>query len=131
VSDADIAEILGAPVTREEIPGGGCSFSSEDVRAPSLSLASSAYDQSTGGFDAATSGVSAVIGGSAGGPVSGIGDEAYVKTGTTGGENQQAGGVVHAGDTLVQATLIQAKGLPAEKVKAYVVDALRLAADKL
>jgi hypothetical protein len=131
VSEAEIAAILGSPVTSEAVPGGGCTYSQEDVRAAGISLASSAYDEGTGGFDAAVSGVSGTIEGTAGGPVDGVGDEAYVKTGTVfGGSSQQGGGVVHVGANLFQVTLTQAKGLSAAAVNALVVDALKLAATK-
>lgn len=131
VSEAEIAAIVGGPVTREAVPGGGCNFSQEDARAVGISLASSAYDEGTGGFDAAVSGVSGTIEGSTGGPVDGIGEEAYAKTGTVfGGSNQQGGGVVHVGANLFQVTLTQAKGLSATAVRAIVVDTLTLVATK-
>lgn len=131
VTDDEIKAIVGAKVTRKEIPGGGCSFDQEDLRAAGISLNTSPYDESTGGFEAAISGVSATLDGDAGGPVDGIGDEAYAKTGTAmGGSSQQGGGLVHVGDILVQVTVIQGEGLSAEKVQAMVVDTLNLVASK-
>jgi hypothetical protein len=132
VTDDEIAKIVGSAVTREEIPGGGCSFSQDDLRAPSISLNSSAFDEGTGGFDGAVSGVSGVIQGDGGGPLDGVGDEAYAKTGTTpGGSSQQGGGVVHVGGNLFQVTVLQGNGLSAEVVKGLVVDTLNLVATKV
>ncbi|RNL65054.1 DUF3558 domain-containing protein [Nocardioides marmoriginsengisoli] len=131
VTDDEIEAIVGAPITREEIPGGGCTFNQEDLRAAGISLNTTPYDESTGGFDAAISGVSATLDGTGGGPVDGIGEEAYVKTGTAmGGSSQQGGGLVHVGNILVQVTVIQGAGLSAEKVEAMVVDTLKLVAEK-
>lgn len=132
VTDAEIGAVLGSPVTRRDQPGGGCSFDQEDLSAASVALNTSAFTPSNGGYDAALSGVSMVISGKDGAAVDGIGDEAFVKTGTTmGGENQQGGGVVHLGSIIVQVTVLQGRGLSADAVRALVVDTLRLAASKL
>jgi hypothetical protein len=132
VTDDEISGIVGGKVTREAVPGGGCTFNQEDARAVSISLNTSAYDEGTGGFDGAVTGMSAQFEGAPGAAVDGVGDEAFAKTGTTmGGSNQQAGGIVHVGGTLVQVTLIQGNGLSADKVKAIVIDALKLVASKL
>lgn len=130
VTDAEIAEILDEQVTRDDVPGGGCSFSSDDPRDPTISLNTSAFDESAGGFEGATFGVSAMLQGDGGELLTDVGEEAYVKTGTTGGDNQQGGGVVHLGAAVVQVTLIQGTGVPAAQVRGLVVDTLRLAASK-
>ncbi|MFL6159018.1 MAG: hypothetical protein ACJ72D_23265 [Marmoricola sp.] len=131
VTDEEIATVLGGPVTREEVPGGGCTFNQEDPRDPSLSLSSSAYDEGNGGFEGATAGVSSVLQGPDGGPVDGIGEEAYVKAGTTGGETLKGGGIAHVGGTLVQVTYLQSGDMTADAVKQKVVAALTLAVGKI
>ncbi|MET3960444.1 hypothetical protein ABIE44_000378 [Marmoricola sp. OAE513] len=123
--------IVGGTVTHEDVPGGGCNFAQDDPRKPSVSFTATAYDDANGGFEAAITGVSGVLQGDGGGPVDGVGEEAYVKTGTTGGENQQGGGLVRVGGTLVQVTYLQGDGQSADVVKEKVVAALTLAAGKI
>lgn len=132
VTDEEIGEILGGPVTREEIPGGGCSFDQEDLRAPSVDLNSSVLDEGNGGFDGSVSGLSAQFEGEPGAAVDGIGDQAYAETGTVmGGENQQGGGLVRVGSSLFQVGLVQGVGLSADEVQTLVVNTLTLMATKV
>lgn len=131
VTDDEISGILGSPVTRQEVPGGGCNFTQNDPRAASVVLNTTPFDESNGGFDGAVSGVSAVLEGDAGEEVPGVGDEAFVKTGSMlSGSATNGAGVVHIGGIVVQVTLIQGEGLAAGKVKGLVVDTLKLIADK-
>lgn len=131
VTPEEIAAILGGPVTRKDVPGGGCDFSQDDPRAPSVGLAGSSYDEGTGGFDGAVTGIKGVLEGTDDQAVEGVGTEAFIATGTAmGGENQQASGVVHVGDSLVQVTVIQGKGLPADQVRGLARDLLALSASK-
>lgn len=131
VTPEEIGAILGGPVTRKDVPGGGCDFSQDDLRAPSATLVASSYDEGTGGFDGAVTGIKGVLEGTDDQAVEGIGTEAFIATGTAmGGENQQASGVVHVGDSLVQVTVVQGKGLPADQVRGLVRDLLALSAGK-
>lgn len=132
VTDDEISGIIGKPVTREEVPGGGCTFNQEDPRATSISLGSDVYDEANGGFDGAVTGMTAQFEGAAGAEVAGVGERAYTKTGTTmGGSNTQGGGLVLVNGVLVQVTLIQGEGLSAAKVTTLLVDTLKLTAGKL
>ncbi|MCZ4497483.1 MAG: hypothetical protein JWQ74_36 [Marmoricola sp.] len=135
ITAAEISDILGGPVTSETVPGGGCNFSNEDdPRATSVQLVSSVVDEGAGGFAGSVSGLNAVLPGSAGGPVDGVGDEAYAKTGSlAGSELVRGSGLVRVGTNLVQVDLSpdSRKNLSATDVQAIVVDTLNLVAPKL
>lgn len=131
ITVADVAAITGAPVTVEDVPGGGCNFEQEDPRAPSVSFFSSAYDEGNGGFDGAVAGVTGVLQDSVGGEVSGIGDRAFVATGQNpGGSAHQGAGLVLVGGTLTQVGVQQGNDLSQAKVKAMIEDAVKLVASK-
>lgn len=132
VTDDEVADLVGGPVTRKDVPGGGCTFDQEDPKAFSVSLSSSALDPGNGGFEGAVTGVSSQFEGDGGGALDGVGDQAYAKTGTVMGSGTlKGGGLVLVGGTLVQVTVLQGNELPAEKVQAVVVDTLNLVATKL
>ncbi len=127
VTTEEIDAVLGATTTVDQVPGGGCTFSQDDPRAPSVSLASSADDEATGGFEGATFGVSSVIDGD--GEDLDVGDEAFLVVGPTpGGSASQGGGVVRVGATIVQVTLLQGNDLSAEDVGALTTAVLELVA---
>lgn len=131
VTAEEVAALVGGTVTKQDQPGGGCGFSQEDPRAASLAFVATAFDEGTGGFDGAASGVSATIDGTDDQEVPGVGTQAVVSVGSLmGGDNKQAGGLVHLGSSLVQVTLIQAEGLEAEAVRTIAIDALKLVASK-
>ncbi len=138
VTAEEVAALVGGTVTKQDQPGGGCGFSQEDPRAASLAFVATAFDEGTGGFDEGTggfdgaaSGVSATIDGTDDQEVPGVGTQAVVSVGSLmGGDNKQAGGLVHLGSSLVQVTLIQAEGLEAEAVRTIAIDALKLVASK-
>lgn len=131
VTEAEVGALVGGAVTQEEQPGGGCAFNQEDPRATSLAFAVTPYDEGSGGFDGSAGGMTALFDGTDDQPVAGVGTEALVSVGTTmGGSNQQAGGLVHLGGSLVQVTLVQGTGLSADAVRTIAVDALKLVAGK-
>lgn len=125
-----VGEVLGGDVSVTEVPGGGCSFDQEDPRAPSVGVAETPYDEGAGGMDGTQQGIEALLDGSGAERLDGIGDDALVAVGTSmGGESQQGGGAVLVAGTTVQLTVLQAVDLPAEEVRAMVVDLLTLVAD--
>lgn len=131
ITEAEVAAIVGAAVTVEEVPGGGCNFEQEDPRATSISFATNVEDPAAGGFDGAVTGLSGTFDDAQGAEVPGVGDRAYAATGTVfGGESQQGGGLVLVGSARIQVQVAQSTGLSAAKVKALVVAALELAASK-
>ncbi|MCX6397737.1 MAG: DUF3558 family protein [Propionibacteriales bacterium] len=132
VTEAEISDLLGGPVTSEEIPGGGCNFSNEDdPRAASVSLNSSVLDEGAGGFEGSVAGISGVLQGDAGSPLDGVGDQAYVKTGTFGGgETVRGSGLVRVGTNVFQVDLSPDPGTNATKVRSTVVDILTLISTK-
>lgn len=124
----EVGAILGGVVTAEDVPGGGCNFSQDDPRAPSVAFNTSS-ESDAGGFETATYGVTSVIEGDK--ESVDIGDQAIVVIGTAlGGSNQQGGGLTQVGDSLVQVTLTQGTGLAAEQVKGLTTQLVQLAADK-
>jgi len=131
LTEAEVAALVGGAVTQEDQPGGGCAFNQEDPRATSLAFAVTPYDEGTGGFDGASTGMSASFDGTDDQEVTGVGTEALVSVGTSmGSETLKAGGLVHVGSSLVQVTLFQATGLNADAVRAIAIDALELVAGK-
>lgn len=126
----EVGAILGGAVNAEEVPGGGCSFGQDDPRAPSVSFNSSQLIPGNGGFDGAKTGATSMISGTPE-DLPGVGDKAFLVVGTmTGGSSQQGSGLVQAGETLVQITLLQSNDLGADDVKAMTTKLLHLAADK-
>lgn len=132
VTDAEISDLLDGKVTKEEVPGGGCNFSNEDnPRAASLQINASVIDDGAGGFEGSIAGLEGVLQGAGGGAVEGVGDQAYVKTGTfAGSEFVRGSGLVRVGTTAVQVDLSPNEGTSAKDVRAIVVDALTLVASK-
>lgn len=130
VTAEQMGEALGTDgLVVSQIPGGGCDFSDEDdPRQPSVSLAEVPVDEANGGFAGFSSGVAGALGGEAE-TLDGVGDEAFVVTGTVGGGSSvTGGGGVRRGDVAVQVTLLQSDGLPADDVRGLVVEVLNLVA---
>lgn len=131
LTEAEVGEVVGGAVTKQDQPGGGCAFDQEDPRATSLAFAATPYDEGTGGFDGAVSGVTALIDGTDDQEVPGVGTRALVAVGTMmGGDAQKAAGLVHVADSLVQVTLLQGGTLSADAVRTIAIDALELVAGK-
>lgn len=132
LTEAEVSDLLGGPVTVEEVPGGGCSFSNEDdPRATSVQVTSSVVDEGAGGFEGSVAGISGVLQGEDGEALDGVGDQAYVKTGTFGGgELVRGSGLVRVGSTVVQVDLSPELGTAGAKVRSLIVDTLTLIATK-
>lgn len=132
ITPDEVAAIAGGPVTVEEQPGGGCTFSQEDPRLASIAFnTSTASDDTDGTFNEARYGAFATITD----PTKeepGVGDYSAVASGTFGGgENEQGIGLVQVGLTIVQVGVVQANGIDGAAVRAMTTQALELAAGKL
>ncbi len=123
---ADVGAIVGGTVTKEDVPGGGCRFPQDDLRAPTAAFAVTPPVAGNGGFEAAISGLKGAIQGDPK-DVSGIGDKAVVVVGkTVGGDNVQGSGIAQVGQSMVQVTVIQGKGMAAADVEELTTKLLKL-----
>lgn len=114
---ADVAAAVGAAVTLETGPSGDCEIGQDDPRALSGSVGTVQVDIGNGGYEAYRSGSSASLDGAVEHPLDGIGDEAYVTTGTfAGSENLQAAGGALVGGNVHTVTLVQGVGLSEEEL---------------
>jgi hypothetical protein len=126
----EVSAIVGGAVTSEAIPGGGCRFPQDDVRAPTAAFDSSSSSVASGTYDSAKYGVTATIKGDVK-DVDGVGDKAFVVIGTSpGGTMPQGGGLVQVGPTLVQVTLIEGSDMSKGDVETMTTKLLELAAAK-
>lgn len=127
LSEDEVGAILGSTVAGSAIPGGGCAFTPSGPRPPAANLIEVPYADMDGGMDGAKeNAISAVEGDPE--DVSGIGDQAFVVTGTSfGGTDVQGAGAVRIGDRLISVNVVQSAGLKRAKVRALVLGLLRLA----
>ncbi|MCW2753404.1 MAG: hypothetical protein JWQ32_815 [Marmoricola sp.] len=129
ITDAEVAHVLGGTYTGSAIAGGpGCSFVRANPKAPAATFIETSYAKTTGGMSGAKTDATSSVEGT---PVdlAGIGDAAFVVTGTTfGGPYVNGAGAVRIGDRLINVTLDQSTGLGATQVRSLVVALLRLAA---
>ncbi|MFL6062200.1 MAG: hypothetical protein ACJ72E_13280, partial [Marmoricola sp.] len=131
LGSADVGGALGDQVAGSALPGGGCEFDPSSSGAPSASVVETSYAGTPGGMDGAkTTATSSVEGDPV--DLTGIGEAAFVVTGTAFGEPAiQGAGAVKVGDRLVNVTVSQGQGLSKAKVKALVVALLKVVAAKL
>jgi hypothetical protein len=133
-SDLDASEmgaVLAVTVTGSAIPGGGCEFDPHTDGDPSATVVETSFAATPGGMDGAKTNATSSVEGN---PVdlTGIGDAAFVVTGTAfGGPDIEGAGAVKVGDRLVNVNVSQSTGLTRARVKALVIAVLRLAAGKL
>lgn len=131
LTEEEVGAIVGATVTVEEQPGGGCAFDQEDPRAPTLAFATvDAGDDTDGTFNESRVGAFGVLTDPTV-ETPPVGAYAAVASGTIGGDNQQGAGLVQVGTTIVQVTLVQGNGLDGATVRSLTTGALELAASKL
>lgn len=126
-----VTAAVGAAVTLETGPFDACEFGQDDdPRALSGSLGAVEVDTGNGGFDAYRSGTAGSLDDAVEHPVPGVGDDAFVTTGTfAGGESLQGAGAVLVGGTAYTLALAQASGLSEEELVAVGEKLLRLMAD--
>lgn len=125
---ADVGRILGGSSEGAALPGGGCGFTLTAAKGPAATFIEKSLAKTPGGMEGAkTEATSAVEGDPV--DLTGIGDAAFVVTGTAfGGPDIQGAGAVRVGNRIVNITLIQNTGLSRAEVKAKVVKLLKLAA---
>lgn len=127
LSEAEVGAVLGGTITGSAIPGGGCSFSQDNPDSPAATVSDVAFAEMTGGMDGAKANATSAVEGDPE-DLTGIGTAAFVVTGTSfGGTDLQGAGAVRVGDRLIIVQLAQSKGLSRAKVRALVVNLLKLA----
>lgn len=133
-SAAEISKAVGATVTLKTGPSGDCEFSQEDPRAISGSFGLVKYADTNGGFEGYLNGLTGVLKQPEKTSLTGLGKAASVYVGVPSfgsGANLMAGGVVDLGDVLLQVTLVQGKGLPADQLTGVAEGILRAVNTKL
>lgn len=127
LSEDAVGTVLGGAVTGSAIPGGGCAFAQQRPRPPAATFIEVPFAEMPGGMDGAKQNAISTVEGEPE-EVGGIGDEAFVVTGTVfGGTEFQGAGAVRIGDRLISINLDQRAGLGRSKVRGLVLDLLRLA----
>ncbi|MFL6159019.1 MAG: hypothetical protein ACJ72D_23270 [Marmoricola sp.] len=126
LSASAVGKVLGGTVTGAALPGTGCGFNQKNAKAPAATFVTTPYDQAAGMASAKDGATSSVEGDPE--DLTGIGDAAFVVTGTAfGGDDIQAAGAVRIGSFVVNVALDQQSGLSRAKVRAMLVGLLRLA----
>lgn len=114
-----VTEAVGAPVTLETDPFGGCAFSQEDPRALSGTLGATELGEGAGGYETYQSGSKGAMDTSTRHDVSGLGDAAYVDIGTVaGGESLHVAGGVLSGTVISTLNLAQATSMGEDELLA-------------
>lgn len=128
LSSSEVGAVLGGTTTGAALPGGGCGFTRTSAKAPSATFVEKSLSKTPGGMDGAkTEATSSVEGDPQ--DLTGIGDAAFVVTGTAFGEPAiQGAGAVRIGNRIINVNLNQNGTMSAPAVKALVVKLLRLAA---
>ncbi|WP_182378390.1 hypothetical protein [Nocardioides sp. WS12] len=125
-----VAAAVGAAVTLVTGPFDACEFDQEDPRAVSGSVGAVEVDTGNGGFEGYQSGISASLGNLTNHPIDGLGDDAFVTTGTFGGgESLQTAGGVLVGGTVYTVNLSQASGMTDGELVAIAEKLLKLLVD--
>ncbi len=114
ISADDVGSIVGATFTSEVGPFDACEYSQDDPRAVSVSIDAYPLSDLNGGYDGFKSGTSATLTGSDTVDLDGVGDAAFLTTGTfASGTNTQLQGAVQIGNQVISVNLTQASGLEA------------------
>jgi len=128
LSAGDVGSILGGTAKGAALPGGGCGFTRSSSKAPAATFVEKSLAQTPGGMDGAKNEATSSVEGEPQ-DLSGIGDAAFVVTGTAFGEPAvQGAGAVKIGNRIINVNLTQSSGMTAASVKAMVVKLLKLAA---
>lgn len=126
-----VTEAVGAPVTLTTGPFDACEFDQDDPRALSGSLGVVEVGTDNGGFESYRSGSKGSLDNGVDHPVTGVGEEAFVTTGSfAGGESiQAAGGALVDGGRVYTVNLAQASGMTADELVAISEKLLKLMTD--
>jgi hypothetical protein len=128
----ELGTVVGATVTTETQPGGGCGFEQDDPRAVSGSIGAIPDDSGTGGFEAAKSGASGAMDSPKVIEIDGIGTKAFLAFGTVfGGESLQVSGGTTDGKVIALVAIQQSEGLDRSALEDLGRKLLTLADDKL
>ncbi|MFL6155981.1 MAG: hypothetical protein ACJ72D_07820 [Marmoricola sp.] len=123
-----VGAVLGGTVKGAALPGGGCAFTQASSKAPAATFVERSLAKTPGGMEGAKTDATSSVEGTPQN-LSGIGDAAFVVTGTAFGEPAvQGAGAVLVGKRVISINLTQGSGLSAATVKAMTVKLLRLAA---
>lgn len=127
-----VTEAVGVSVTVEVGPFDACEFDdASNVRGLSGSLGTAEVGTANGDFEGYRTGASAALDNGVDHPLEGLGEEAFVATGTfAGGENIQAGGGVLVGNGVVYTVnLAQGIGMTEDELVAISEKLLQLMLD--
>ena len=130
LSSEEVAAVLAGAVTGSALPGGGCGFARSSAKAPGATFVERSLSKTPGGMEGAKSEATSSVEGEPR-DLRGIGDAAFVVTGTAFGEPAvQGAGAVRVGNRVIIVNLTQNVGMRAAAVEAMTIKLLRLAADQ-
>jgi hypothetical protein len=131
ISTDDVGAVLGATVTSEVGPFDACEYDQEDPRATSAAIDAQSLAELGGGYESYKSGTSSTLTGGDTVDLDGVGDKAFITTGSlAGGANTQLQGAVVIGGQLVSVNLTQGSGVKAPVLVDQATQLLKLAAGK-
>lgn len=130
LSADQVTAAVGAAVTLTTGPFDACEFKQEDPRAVSGSVGAVEVDTGNGGFEGYRSGITGTLTDPVEHPVEGVGDGAFVTTGTIGGGTSlQAAGGVLVGGLVHTVNLSQASAMTEDALVAIAENLLQLLVD--
>ncbi|WP_148045041.1 hypothetical protein [Nocardioides marmorisolisilvae] len=130
LSAGEVGAVVGGTVKGAALPGGGCGFTQASAKAPSATFVEKSLAKTPGGMDGAKTEATSSVEGDPH-DLSGIGDAAFVVTGTAFGEPAvQGAGAVRVGNRIISINLTQSAGMSASAVKAMTIKLLKLAASQ-
>ena len=132
VSVEEVGEIVGGTFTSELGPFDACEFDQEDPRATSFSLDAQPLSELGGGFDVYRSGSQSAFTDAKQVDVPGVGDEAFITTGTFGdGTNTQLQAATLVGGQVLTVSLTQASDIAEDVLVDQATQLLTLIAAKV
>ncbi len=132
VSVEEVGAILGGTFTSELGPFDACEFDQEDPRATSFSLDSQAEAELGGGFESYKVGAASALTNSKTVDVPGVGDDAYITTGTFGdGTNIQLQAATLIDGQVLTVSLTQASDIAEDVLVGQAKELLDLVASKV
>lgn len=132
VSVEEVGAILGGTFTSELGPFDACEFDQEDPRATSFSLDSQLESELGGGFESYKAGAAIALTNSKTIDVPGVGDDAYITTGTFGdGTNIQLQAAMLIDGQVLTVSLTQASDITEDVLVGQAKELLDLVASKV
>lgn len=134
ITPAEVEQVLGYAVIKEEVPGGGCSWGNEeDPRLASFSVTAGTDADLGGGIESAKAGTQAVLFGDAQ-DLPGLGDAAFLVVGkgkAFAKDSFQAQGVIESGGLVYTVGITQLGGATEAEVQTQASSGMELVASKL